>query len=213
MKATITNREIVLRKVREASYREYERDFSSLDFDAEVFAITDDNPLVSFAEELIKIGGRFVYCENERDMAIKLSALLDEKEWVNPVIQSQELGAFFKEKGLLFQDSNPIPVDTKVGISACEFLIGRLGSVLVSSWSNPGRQMHAYSEVHIVIAQANQVVMTIGEAMIKLRKKYAIDFPSEITMITGPSRTADIEKTLVMGAHGPKELIVFVMAK
>lgn len=35
--------------------------------------------------------------------------------------------------------------------------------------------------------------------------------PSMVTLITGPSRTADIEKTLVMGAHGPKELYVFLL--
>jgi L-lactate dehydrogenase complex protein LldG len=213
MKATITNKEIVLRKVREASYKEYERDFSSLDFDSEVFAVSKDNALVSFAEELIKVGGKFVYCMDEKDMSIKLSALLDDNEWYNPLVQSHELGAFFQEEDLLFQASNLAPVDTKVGITSCEYLIGRLGSVMISSWSGPGRMMHAYPEIHIVIAKANQVVMTIGEAITLLRKKYAVDFPSEVTMITGPSRTADIEKTLVMGAHGPKELIVFVMAK
>jgi L-lactate dehydrogenase complex protein LldG len=44
-----------------------------------------------------------------------------------------------------------------------------------------------------------------------IRKKYEDGFPSLISFITGPSRTADIEKTLVMGAHGPKELYVFLI--
>ena len=42
-----------------------------------------------------------------------------------------------------------------------------------------------------------------------MKKRYASDLPSQISIISGPSRTADIEKTLVMGAHGPKELYVF----
>jgi len=44
-----------------------------------------------------------------------------------------------------------------------------------------------------------------------IKEKYSDGFPSQVTIITGPSRTADIEKTLVMGAHGPKELYVFMI--
>jgi L-lactate dehydrogenase complex protein LldG len=44
-----------------------------------------------------------------------------------------------------------------------------------------------------------------------MRKKYLASLPSMMTLITGPSRTADIEKTLVMGAHGPRELYVFLL--
>jgi hypothetical protein len=44
-----------------------------------------------------------------------------------------------------------------------------------------------------------------------IKKKYGTDIPSMITNVTGPSRTADIEKTLVLGAHGPKELFVFLL--
>jgi L-lactate dehydrogenase complex protein LldG len=44
-----------------------------------------------------------------------------------------------------------------------------------------------------------------------ITKKYGNKLPSMISMITGASRTADIEKTLVMGAHGPKELVLFLI--
>jgi len=42
-------------------------------------------------------------------------------------------------------------------------------------------------------------------------KKYSENLPSLISVITGPSRTADIEKTLVLGAHGPKELLAMIV--
>ena len=212
MKAKITEKEYILRKIREASYKSYDGVKSNIDYDSKVFAHSDDNPLVIFAENLINIGGNFVYCQDEHDFAIKLAALLDEKEWLNPVCHSQELAALLAEKNIVFRVENPLPIDSKVGISSCEYLVSRLGSIVVSSWSNPGRQIHAYPEIHIVVAKASQVVLDIGDAIKKIRKKYSVDFPSEITLITGPSRTADIEKTLVMGAHGPKELIVFVIA-
>jgi L-lactate dehydrogenase complex protein LldG len=82
---------------------------------------------------------------------------------------------------------------------------------MVSSGQMAGRQIFVYPDVHIVLANASQLVPDIKDALIRIRKKYDNRMPSMITMITGPSRTADIEKTLVMGAHGPKELFVFLL--
>ncbi len=98
-----------------------------------------------------------------------------------------------------------------VGITTCDFLISRFGSVMVSSGLGLGRKIFAFPEIHIVIAKASQVVPEIKDALIGMKKKYVDNFPSQITVITGPSRTADIEKTLVMGAHGPKSLYVFMI--
>jgi len=53
----------------------------------------------------------------------------------------------------------------------------------------------------------------LQDALEAVQQKYSRDFPSAVTVITGPSRTADIEKTLVLGAHGPKELVIFVEQK
>jgi L-lactate dehydrogenase complex protein LldG len=80
---------------------------------------------------------------------------------------------------------------------------------MVSSAQLSGRRMVVFPEVHLVVAYASQLVPDLKEALVKIRKKYDPRLPSMITLITGPSRTADIEKTLVMGAHGPKELYVF----
>ena len=68
-----------------------------------------------------------------------------------------------------------------------------------------------YPETHLVVAKASQVVAELKDALVGIKMKYQDNFPSQITTITGPSRTADIEKTLVMGAHGPKNLYVFMI--
>ena len=57
----------------------------------------------------------------------------------------------------------------------------------------------------------SQIFYDIGDALEFVKELYAPGFPSMVSLVTGPSRTADIEKTLVMGAHGPKELIVFLV--
>jgi L-lactate dehydrogenase complex protein LldG len=70
--------------------------------------------------------------------------------------------------------------------------------------------MHIFPPVHIVVACESQLVNYVEDALLAIRQKYGKDLPSAITTITGPSRTADIEKTLVLGAHGPKEIVVFI---
>lgn len=71
--------------------------------------------------------------------------------------------------------------------------------------------MNVFPASHIVFAHTNQIVLDIKDAMRGLKEKYPNGLPSMISLITGPSRTADIEKTLVMGAHGPEELYVFLL--
>jgi L-lactate dehydrogenase complex protein LldG len=62
-----------------------------------------------------------------------------------------------------------------------------------------------------VIARSSQLVLDLSDAFNQLEQKYGTQHPSLISVITGPSRTADIEKTLVLGAHGPKSLYVFLI--
>ena len=70
--------------------------------------------------------------------------------------------------------------------------------------------MHAFPPIHIILAKKEQLVDYLEEALVSVQQQFKDERPSAITVITGPSRTADIEKTLVLGAHGPKELIIFV---
>jgi len=70
--------------------------------------------------------------------------------------------------------------------------------------------MASYPPVHIVIAYSDQLVMHVEEGLNGIKNRYE-KLPSFITTITGPSRTADIEKTLIVGVHGPRELYVFLL--
>ncbi|MBV8173039.1 MAG: LUD domain-containing protein [Verrucomicrobia bacterium] len=94
------------------------------------------------------------------------------------------------------------------GISECEALIAQTGSVLVSSRSSGGRALSALPPHHIVLARREQLLPDLPAAFALLRNKYASDYPSFISFITGPSRTGDIERILVLGAHGPKKLTI-----
>jgi L-lactate dehydrogenase complex protein LldG len=81
----------------------------------------------------------------------------------------------------------------------------------MSAAQQSGRTVSVYAPIHICIAYTNQLVYDIKDALQLLKDKYAGNIPSLITFASGPSRTADIEKTLVTGVHGPKEVYLFLV--
>ena len=97
------------------------------------------------------------------------------------------------------------------GISACEALVSQTGSILVSSATCGGRGLSVVPHVHVVIATADQIVATLADALALARRRYGGALPSMLSFITGPSRTGDIERILVLGAHGPRELVVVIV--
>jgi L-lactate dehydrogenase complex protein LldG len=82
---------------------------------------------------------------------------------------------------------------------------------VMSAAQQSGRIASVYAPIHICIATTSQLVYDVKDALQLLKDKYSNKLPSLITFATGPSRTADIEKTLVVGVHGPKEVYVFLV--
>lgn len=97
------------------------------------------------------------------------------------------------------------------GLTNCEALVAQTGSILVSSSVNGGRALSILPHVHVVIARKDQIVGDLTDAFALLRERHGSHLPSMLSFITGPSRTGDIERILVLGAHGPKELIVLLV--
>ncbi|VAW26189.1 Predicted L-lactate dehydrogenase, hypothetical protein subunit YkgG [hydrothermal vent metagenome] len=206
-----TTKEKILKRVRDALISKKENPFKNVNFNSSVFVQTEEDIEIAFARKLMDMGGTFVYCENEKALGESLRALLDQKEWQDYFVVDQKLKMLLESLGIPVQ-SDPAAFNAMTaGITRCEYLIARFGSVLVSSGLDSGRRMFVFPESHIVVAYTSQVVAELQEALAGMRKRYREKFPSQMTVITGPSRTADIEKTLVMGAHGPRELYVFVI--
>ena len=99
-----------------------------------------------------------------------------------------------------------------VGISGCDALVAQTGSIIVTNRSAGGRALSVLPPHHVVLARQSQFVRDLSEGYALVEKKYAPNYPSMISVITGPSRTGDIERILVLGAHGPKKLTVICLA-
>ena len=96
-------------------------------------------------------------------------------------------------------------------LTECEALVAQTGSVLVSAPSAGGRALSVLPPHHVVLARRNQMTPDLGAALQRVREKFKDKFPSFLSFISGPSRTGDIERILVLGAHGPKKLTILLL--
>lgn len=182
------------------------------DFSASIYNPDEKNEdwAILFAQNLKKVQGEFCYCTDEKDFVSNLLGLIKQKKANEIFVWEKELQNFLEITDVPFQKNTQNLKNAEIGITSCEYLVARTGSILVSSRQNLGRSLSIYPPIHIVVAFASQLVYDVETALAKMREKYKV-FPSMLSFITGPSRTADIEKTLVLGAHGPRELHVFLI--
>lgn len=207
----ITSREKVLKKIRGALLAKNENPYPSLDSESSVYQDFTETMDITFAREFSRVSGKFIYCESEADLRTNLLSLMSEKQWEDIYCIDQEIKSMLEPSDIKIQSDAEEFNNMRPGITQCEFLIARFGSIMVSSKQASGRRMNVFPESHIVVARTHQIVPEIKDAIKGIQKKYEGKLPSMMSLITGPSRTADIEKTLVMGAHGPKELYLFLL--
>jgi L-lactate dehydrogenase complex protein LldG len=156
----------------------------------------------------------FHVVELEAGAHILLGALRDAEGWrqiathegalTRPVAESLGLPVLWTDGGY----DRPALERCDVGISACDFLIAQTGTVVVTSASAGGRALSVLPPHHVVLARRAQLVPDLPTAFERLATKHGDHWPSMVSFITGPSRTGDIERILVLGAHGPKKLTV-----
>ena len=161
--------------------------------------------VVEFAEQFTQLQGKFDFCTNGFELADHFETLCSEKGWKKIFCSDEKFSVLIPE---ILQYNDIATCD--VAVTGCEALVARTGSLVLST-NNSGRITSVYAPVHVCIAYTSQMVYDISEALAFLQLKYKNGLPSFITFATGPSRTADIEKTLVVGVHGPKEVYLFLV--
>jgi len=206
----VTPKETMLKKIRQALL--VKKDNPNPQFeDSPLYKPEEEDMDIVFARELSAIGGNFIYCDGELSLVEQLIALTEEQKIKNIYTWEKGLQHLLGQYGFPIKTSEEEFESADAGITSCELLIARNGSILISSGNASGRRLSIYPAIHIVIAKASQLVMDLKDALSFVEAKYQGRIPSLLSTITGPSRTADIEKQVVMGAHGPKFLYVFLL--
>ncbi len=205
-----SSKEKILKKIREALSNPVPLPFPKSEGTNSVFQQPDEELEIIFAEEFTKLSGKFAFCVNEADMKVQLQQLLSEKKWTNIFCKEDSLLKVFTDGKFPKLNTSTLS-DCDLSVTNCEYLIARTGAIVMTSAQQSGRTVSAYAPVHICIAYVNQLVYDTRDALKLLKTKYGNSLPSFITFAAGPSRTADIEKTLVVGVHGPKEVYLFLI--
>ena len=202
----------ILQKIKDCK-RNQLTEQNDVDLNNEIYEL-DESPLKDiFKTELEKVSGNFFYCSDNVNFVLKLNNLIQKKKWNNLFTYETQIIEQLNNVNISVSSNENELLNLDVGINFCEYLVARTGSVVISSKQTAGRQLNVFAPVLIIIAYKNQLVVDIGDALKNLTTKYNNNLPSLISTITGPSRTADIEKTLILGMHGPKELYVFLIDK
>lgn len=172
-----------------------------------------DNPIqpqqqdlvVEFAEQFSALQGKFIFCVDEQELKTGFEKLCYQNQWTKIYCEED------KWKGIIQPTLLHPDISTcDASVTGCESLVARTGSIVLSSVQQ-GRLPSVYAPVHVCVAYTSQLVYDVKDGLQAIKEKYKQNIPSLITFATGPSRTADIEKTLVVGVHGPKEVYCFVV--
>ena len=204
------SKENILKKIRKALSQSTPLPFPKSEGTESVFPPLQQEADVEFAEQFTKLQGRFVFCINQQELAFQLNSLVKKQNWTKVYcIEDKLIASFADQLADRLVKSDLASCD--VSITGCEYLVARTGSIVMSAAQDSGRNTSVYAPVHICIAYTSQLIYDIKDALQGIKDKYGDILPSLITFATGPSRTADIEKTLVVGVHGPKEVYVFLV--
>jgi L-lactate dehydrogenase complex protein LldG len=178
---------------------------------------TLESRLALLTDNLAKLRAQLIRCPDLASARAALAALAAERGWKEVATHAhpdtRELAAGLPcaswevDGGLDRQRLEAVDA----GLTTCQSVIAQTGAILVASTSEGGRTLSILPHVHVVVARVGQVVGDLADALEQALGRHGGELPSMLSFITGPSRTGDIERILVLGAHGPRELIVLLV--
>jgi L-lactate dehydrogenase complex protein LldG len=204
------SKENILKKIRKALSQSTPLPFPKSEGNETVYQPLQQDLDVEFAEQFTSLQGRFIFCINQQELAFQLNSLVKKQDW-NKVysVENKLIEPFVAQLGERLVNTDLANCD--VAITGCECMVARTGTIVMSAAQQSGRNASVYAPIHICIGFTNQLVYDLKDALQLVKSRYGDRLPSLITFATGPSRTADIEKTLVVGVHGPKEVYLFLV--
>jgi L-lactate dehydrogenase complex protein LldG len=164
-------------------------------------------PADRFSRELEALGGHIVRV-NQAELNPRLLDFLREQDVQTVPAWAAVAGidrTWLHEHGVTLT-GKPDP-SLKVGLTGADAAIAETGTILVTSGAGRPLTASLLPDIHIAVLHASQIAWSLEEVLHDGR----VADVSAAALITGPSRTGDIEMTLTIGVHGPKELWVYLV--
>jgi L-lactate dehydrogenase complex protein LldG len=215
------NRDAFLERVREAAERGRAYRVKTRDLPDDIGYVGADGDLcATFAAEMVAVGGEAYLVSDlaaAREVVLRLCREVNAQTalcWQHELLDRFGLSESLVEAGIERIDHDSLaaqPVDQRrlsilaadVGITSCEFALAETGSLVMLS--RPGRERVAslLPPIHIAVVERSQILPDLYDAIAKLRAMGFEGLPSNAVLITGPSKTGDMELELTTGVHGP----------
>jgi L-lactate dehydrogenase complex protein LldG len=144
---------------------------------------------------------------NHQELAFQFNSLVRKQGWKKIYSKDENLAGIIDNQVSEYLTNDVAGCD--ISVTSCEALGSKNRKHCLSSVRSSGRTVSVYAPIHICIAYTKQLVYDVKDALQLVKNRYGDSLPSLISFATGPSRTADIEKTLVVGVHGPKRSLLF----
>lgn len=182
-----------------------------------------------FAAEVVGVGGEAFVCDDlsaAREVVLRLCREAGARTalcWQHELLDRLGLAAMLGEAGIEHVDYDVLAgldavrqksaiLAADVGITSCEYALAETGTLVMLS--RPGRERVAslLPPLHIAVVERSQILPDLYDAMQKFQELGLQGLPSSAVLITGPSKTGDMELELTTGVHGPGRWCVVVVA-
>ena len=181
------------------------------DTNTNIFTIHNEDNVTIFVQNFFYNGGTLVLCETKKDIIENLRLASQKYKWNDIYCNNQTIQQILDTANIKYKENTADRISVNVGITLCESLIARHGSIVMSSEIDKDGKISSISETHVILATINQIVDDIKTALQCIQDKYSKKLPSYISIISGPSKTTAIENTITNGAQGKKSLFLFLL--
>jgi L-lactate dehydrogenase complex protein LldG len=192
--------------------------------------------LAKLIEAAGPINLKVIPCEDIGSVAAEITKLVRDRDsewgdpksvtaWQHPLIQSLNLPDALSEQGVpvFFTDLQNTNAEnlrqriiaSYIGITSADFCMADSATLVMRTRPGQARTVSLLPSIHVAVIELNQIVADLKELYALLKwdpRARSEGLTNCMTFISGPSKTADIEATMVHGAHGPREVVVYVIA-
>ena len=173
-------------------------------------SIAMHDPVSHFIEECARLKSTLAECNDIADVPREVACYIVAESLAARAVGWHEFSALnWASAGIQFDDRAAIP-DDLIGVTGCFCGIGETGTLLLLSAPATPKATALLPETHICILKKSRIVPTMEDAFALMRNEIG-EPPRATFFVSGPSRTADIEQTIVIGAHGPYRVHVVLI--
>lgn len=172
--------------------------------------LIDTDLLQAFAQRLEAVAGTWEEVAKTADIPKAVAAYAAQHELEQPIAVAPALAHLeWAAAGLNIDTQAPAP-SRQLGVTEAICAVAETGTLVLSSTAKHPTTLNFLPEYHLVVVSKDALVGHLEDAWQVMRQHHEV-WPRTVNLVTGPSRTADVEQTIQLGAHGPRSLHVLIV--